>query len=333
MENNYPIKLDKKDILVMRELEKNSRMTFNQIGKLVGLRGETVEYRIKKLKKAGLILRFFAEPNLQKLGLKPYRLYLKMGNMPKLTEENFKNTFSVHPKIQFFGACDGQWDFILRFLLKDENDFEAEIVKIMDEYGTYIQRKDIAITMYDAYLPMTFFTGGEKVARIITEQEEKVGTLDEMDYKILYYLCGDARTSTTEIAGNVGLSPDAVSYRIKKLKAEKIIKYFTCWFNMYSLGYEYHKIFIWFQCIRPEKELEVIRYCEQHPNVSFMTRVVGGWDIELDVWVRNTTELHNLVGTIKNKFGNVIRDHVNVSILRTWIPNPFRSHMERNKKV
>lgn len=333
MENNYPIKLDKKDIAIIRELEKNSRIQFNQLGKIVGLRGETVEYRIEKFRKADLILRFFAEPNLWKIGLVPYRLYLKMTNMPKSVEEKFKNKFSTHPNIQFFAACDGQWDFILRFLLRDENEFKVEIVKIMNEYGVYIQRKNIAITMYDAYLPMTFFTGGDKIARISTEQEKKSDKLDEKDFQILYYLCEDARMPTTKIAKNIGISSDAVSYRIKKLKDDRVIKYFASWFNMYSLGYEYHKIFIWFYRVSSEKETEIIRYCEQHPNISFLTRVIGDWDVELDVWVKNTTELHELVWVIKNKFSDTIRDHINLSVLRTWIPNPFRSYVERSRSV
>ena len=52
--------------------------------------------------------------------------------------------------------------------------------------------------------------------------------LDLKDRKILYELDLDARQPLTQIGKKVGLSKDVVSYRMKKLQDEGIIKnYYT----------------------------------------------------------------------------------------------------------
>ena len=72
------LKLDEVTKKLLLELEKDSRQSCNKIGRKIGLKGETVDYRVNKLLREGLILRMFAEPNLPLIGLKTYRLYLKV---------------------------------------------------------------------------------------------------------------------------------------------------------------------------------------------------------------------------------------------------------------
>ncbi|MDP3742555.1 MAG: hypothetical protein Q8R15_04530, partial [Candidatus Micrarchaeota archaeon] len=82
--------------------------------------------------------------------------------------------------------------------------------------------------------------------------------------------------------------------------------------------------FFWFQHITPEKEKELINYCERHPNICYITRVIGNWDLEIDIDARNVAELHGIIRDIEGKFGDVIRDHSNVAILTNYLPNPLK---------
>ena len=128
---------------------------------------------------------------------------------------------------------------------------------------------------------------------------------------------------TIELAGRVKSSADAIQYRIRKLTELGIIAFFTTWFDRRKIGYEYYKVLFWFQFATKEDEEKLIRYCEQHPNVVFINRVLGNWDLEVDFDAKNAKEIHEFVKDLKNRFSNIIRDHTTLTILRDGVVNPF----------
>lgn len=324
MTPNLPIKIDKLDKRIMQLLEADSRQAYNSIGKSIGLSGESVEYRIDKLLKSGIISRLYAEPNMPKLKLKTYRLYLKVSNISIAEEKKMSAALlSIH-NLQWFAACDGEWNYILRFSLSSEDEFKQQLTAILSKYGQFIRQKAISISLYQRYLPLTYLLGGERKNRTSDAESTQKTKVDTIDWKILYQLYENSRMPTTEIAAKVGLTPEAVQYRIKKLVSQRVIQHFTAWYNRELFGYDYYKVFFWFQHITPEKEKELINYCERHPNVCYITRVIGNWDLELDIDAHNVAELHNIIRDIESKFGDVIRDHSNISILDNYLPNPLK---------
>ena len=323
MKEEQSIKLDKKDKQIMRQLEENSRQSYTEIGKKVGLSNETIEYRIKKMLDNGLIIRMFAEPNLPRLGLKTYRIYLKTAKLTKEDEESILHYFATNPKAQWYAEFEGEWDYTLRLAVENETQLKEEMDRLMTKFGKFILAKDIVMTQYQTYLPISHFTESERKLRTIAIGKEKTIRIDEIDLKLLFHLFENARTKTVDLAVKVNLSPDAVQYRIKKLMEEGAIAFFTAWFDRRKFGYEYYKVLLWFQYATPEDERKLIAYCEQHPNIVFVNRVLGNWDLELDFDAKNSAEIHELVKEVKNRFPDMIRNHTTLAILKDGVPNPF----------
>ena len=71
--------------------------------------------------------------------------------------------------------------------------------------------------------------------------------LDLKDRKILYELDLNARQSDKEIAKKVGISREAVRYRIQKLIDEGYINYFITLLNTMKLGFYWYRTFFKFQ--------------------------------------------------------------------------------------
>lgn len=323
--NNPLIKLDKKDLLIMQQLELNSRASYKEIGKKVGLSGEIVEYRIARMLSQDLISTMFAEPNLSKLGLKTYRVYLKMENMNEKDAENFFAYISTHPKAQWYAEFEGEWDYTIRYAMENETQLKEEIDNLISKFGKFIKAKDILITSYQSYLPITYFTNGERLTRTLKLTTTDKIEIDKTDREIISMLMENARVKSVEIAKKIKTSPDTVNYRIRKLVKEGVIAFFTTWFDRRKLGYEYYKVLIWFQYATSLDEKRLISYCEQNRNVVFINRVLGNWDLEVDFDARNSKEIHDVVKDLKIKFSNIIRDHTTLTILRDGIINPLRS--------
>ncbi len=69
-------KLDLKDRKILYELDINSRQSFSQLGKRVGLHKDVVAYRVKKLQEKGIIKNFITEINNYKTGYPTVKFYL-----------------------------------------------------------------------------------------------------------------------------------------------------------------------------------------------------------------------------------------------------------------
>ena len=61
--------------------------------------------------------------------------------------------------------------------------------------------------------------------------------LDEKDQKIINLLIGDARTSLSDLAAQVGLSAPAISERLRRLERTGVIRAFTVDLDPKALGY------------------------------------------------------------------------------------------------
>ena len=83
------IKLDKTNLKILTELDKNCRIPTTRLAKKVNKSRQATEYRIKQLKENGIITGFNITFNPHKIGYKIYKLYLKLRNIPEEQEKLF----------------------------------------------------------------------------------------------------------------------------------------------------------------------------------------------------------------------------------------------------
>jgi len=317
--------LDKKDKELLTLLYLNSRESFTQLGKKLKLSSSAVERRMRQLKDAGIISLLFADVNLAKLGFKAYRIYLKFDVFDVNTEKQVLALFEAYPQTLWGVVCEGEYDVLWRIVARDELEVEDAINTMTEKFGKSIVEKTVITTTYQTYLSWNRALGGGRHPEFPLERVTQREKLDNIDMKILSLLYNNARATTVDIANIVGLTPDAVSYRIKKLTKEAFILGYTAWFDAKKLGFEYYKILINFRAMTHNKETKFLDFCLEHDNVIFLNKCIGSWDIEVDILVENTLELHKFITEIKTKFGHIIGNHKYVSAIEERMLNPLRA--------
>lgn len=116
--------------------------------------------------------------------------------------------------------------------------------------------------------------------------------IDLKDRKILYELDLDCRQSNTQIGKKVGLKKDVVSYRIKRMQDEGVIKNFWTAINTFKLGYNVFRIYINFQFISSEKKKEIIQHFVKYENSWAVVSVKGEIDLNVILWVKDIYEFY-----------------------------------------
>jgi DNA-binding Lrp family transcriptional regulator len=108
-------KTDEMDLRILALLQENARMQTNTLGKKVGLTISPVTNRIEKLEAGGIIKKYVAILDREKIG-QPVLVIL----MVKLKEQNtarmieFEKMVADMPEVQSCLTVSGSWNFILQ---------------------------------------------------------------------------------------------------------------------------------------------------------------------------------------------------------------------------
>lgn len=318
------MKLDKKDKELLHLLYLDSRASFVQLGKKLRLSNTAVERRLRQLKEAGIISLLFADVNLAKLGFRGYRLYFKFDVMDEKTEKEVLKVFEDYSRTVWGVVCEGEYDVLWRIIAKDEVEVEEAAYRMIERFGSRIVEKTIVVTTYQTYLSWNKAFECGRAPEFPMEKITAIEKVDETDMKILSALYGDARLTTVELGKRTNLSADAVAKRIQRLVKEKYILGYSAWFDARKLGFDYYKILIGLRSATKEKEKKFLDYVVSHDAVIFINKCIGSWDIEVDVIVQDTPDLHKFLLDIKTKFGHIIGKHAYVAAIEERMLNPIR---------
>ncbi len=144
--------------------------------------------------------------------------------------------------------------------------------------------------------------------RLLDEILEDTVELDKTDRKILYQLMIDGRQPLSDIGRKAHVSEQVVSYRINKMQERGVISDFLTILEISKLGFGAYRAFFRLANVTPEKEREIIKHFGEHPNVFWLVRTGGRWDLLVDFMTENIArfdeELQHSMNTFQGHLQN-----------------------------
>jgi len=217
------IKLDLKDRKILYELDRNSRQTFHQIAKKVGLSKDSVIYRINKLQREGIIKQFHTIIDTGKLGFISFRLYIKLQNTTPEKEKEIIEFLKKQKNVTWLVSIDGEYDLGLWILTKSIKEMNKLWKSILEKYNDFIEKRWLTIFTKVSYFPRAYLLEKEHNTEehiFITESEET--KLDKLGLEILDLLAHNSRIPILEISEKLKITPKTAAARIKQLERKQI---------------------------------------------------------------------------------------------------------------
>ena len=325
MIKNKLIKLDKRDKEILFYLDLDARATYSEIAKKLKISKQAVKYRIDQLIEKGIIENTLLFVNGTKLGYVAYKFYIRFRNiLEKRLKEILKELIEDH-RIIWVATCDGKYDLAIAPAARNNIHAYKLLNELLIKYPEEI--KDITPLNYiDVTHLKKVHLVDKKRDRIDSPywgNEPKNYRLDDYEIKILSILCENARMPLTEIAGKIGTTIDIVKNRIKKLLNDKIIVGSTVILNKSILNYEYHKILLKTRFYSEKEEQVFLNFVRSQKNIVDVVRMMGAWDFELDLEIKNTYEFHEIMLKIRNEFPRNIQEYDSLIILKEYKLNFF----------
>jgi len=118
--------LDRHDVLLLSELQRDARQTVQQLAAAAGLSATPAWKRVKEMEAAGIILGYTALVDREKVGLA--LAVLAEVNLTRHNQDDvrrFEEAVAATPQIVSCYATTGQADYVLKVLVPDIKSYES----------------------------------------------------------------------------------------------------------------------------------------------------------------------------------------------------------------
>jgi len=301
-----------KDRKILYELDLNCRQSNTQIGKKVGLSKQVVDYRIKRMEKEGIITGYWTAINSFKLGYQVFRIYIKFQDVTEEKKQEIIDYFTKYKNGWTVYSYKIPVDFGIVLWVNNVYEFyrfwDATLTlyeKYFAEYTTsiYIQ----SINYKKSYL-IDKIKASDNRKMYDTTSDGNTVKIDILDYKLLDNLAINARIPLVELAEKLDCSSQNVSYRIKNLVKNNIIKGFRINLDCLKLGMHHCRVSIYLKQYKEKQS--IIKYLEKQPYFIVLNVAVGWADIEPEFILDDMDYLFEILEEIDKKFPNAIKKQV-----------------------
>ncbi|HLC79785.1 MAG TPA: winged helix-turn-helix transcriptional regulator [archaeon] len=320
--------LDLQDRKILFELDKNSRITFKELGKKLHISKETASFRVKRLANEGYIKNFITTINVSKLNRFYYKMFYKFHKTTPAIDLEIITFVQNYRAVAYFAGLEGRYDITFLLLSKNFSDLYKFLVPFRERFGEYILEQEIlTLTSTHRFNFRFFFERETELVHTKYPEELKEPDIDQIDYQILANLAKNSRIPLIELAKITKTETNVVKYRIKKLLKEGIIGT-----NVLDVNFEKFKI----QQIQVDFTLKdhsvtskLIDFVAQNPKSTFATITLGKYDLAVEFVVQGTKELRKILSEIKEKFSQDIINH-DIFIMEEHIVNWFPYKPEKS---
>ena len=301
--------IDAKDRKILYHLDVNSRQPYSFIANKVGLPKNTVFYRIKNLREKGIIKNFWTAINTFILGYNVFRIYLSFQYVSQDVKKKIIERFVTYKYSWAVASAQGEFDLAAVIWVRNIYNFYMFWNATLDEFGDYFAKKTVsiyvqAIAYKKSYLlPEELTLSAEELYRMTCGN--RIVDIDAVDYYILNELAIDARNSLAELGRKLDCTPQAVKYRINRLKELGVIQAFRVYIDHKKIGLQKYALDIYLK--ENSKKSEIVDFLKKCSCLEYLDVAMGWSDIEVEVIVKNEKELYNIIDEINTRFSKAIK--------------------------
>jgi len=314
------VNLDLKNKRILYELEQDSRQSLQKIAKKVKLSKEAVFHRIKNLEKSGIIKQYIAEIDIYKLGYQYYPILLKLHNTSHVIDQDILSYLKKSKYVAWLTTCEGNWDINLTILAKNDFDLNNFLEDFLSKFGHYIVDKQVFTTTEIHYFKRGFWLNKPTTQTISTGGEKEID-LAKKDFELLKILTENSRKPLIEIADQLKISAKAIAYKIRKLEKNKIIQGSRILVEFSKLNYKFYKVFFSLKNMNKTNWKKLFSYFQLKPNIIWATKLIGTYDLSIEMEVKSVAEFRDIITEIKEKYPELITKHESLLIFEELVLN------------
>jgi len=293
------VKLDRKDKLLLAELDFGSRQSLASLARKLGMSKRGVEYKMRRLEREKVILGYYPVINMPKLGYTYCRLAFSLRNTSPEKEKEIFAYLVKDPRFFWVFRVQGAADVGFAMWAKSISEFKDAVNAITEKFGEYINRQNETVTFDVIHYPHRYLLGKGEARELHIAETSEHEEIDALDTAILRALSDNARMPAVEIAGRVKASPQVVSYRIKSLEKRGIIAAYRVNVDHKRLGFVWYKLWVH----STHNHAKLVGFVKQNPAVVYIVEGTGiPAELDVEIVVRDVLDIYRFVNGLRAAF-------------------------------
>jgi Lrp/AsnC family transcriptional regulator for asnA, asnC and gidA len=328
-------KIDEVDVSILKTLLNNGRTNFSTIAKNLGMSSNAIRMRVKRLKKDGVINGAIMQVNPKSLG---YNCISHLRIKTDANEE--KSVYDFVDKIPEIIATFrpiGKFNINSIAVLKRTDELahtveqissNPHVISIEESIWIDVIKMDhpenLVIEPFDVLMHTNESLSKDEnsktkkdplhIGKGVKEKHlEESYDLDKIDQLIIKILSGNARMSFRKLAKKIGVSPQSVIKRYKKMR-KTVLPFSSITLDLRKLGYIGTAV-CYIKTSNLYTKSKVFEELLRIPNVIVASKCLGQIDIMLALPFKNLKDLYKVKKRISKTLG--------VKQLEIFVDKPF----------
>lgn len=300
-----------KDVLILKQLLEDGRKSSSSISKEIDLGREIVNYRIKRLIKENLILKFVPKINDSAYHYREYNILLKLNLDDEISRKKFIEEKIGNKYLIWIIKSGNGWDLMVRLYAAGIDEFKEKLNEILElftsvlaNYYTIISSEDLKESQKEILCKNLFDENSSKPDYNIIKSEKIL--IDDKDKEIISLLEEDGRIQYKDIANKLNVSSDTIKYRIEKLKTQGVIENFMPVINFNKIGMLEFAAILKFKFLTENEILQLNKMFLKSENIIKAIKSLNFEEYFLNLVFKNETEILEFQTSIENIFKDKI---------------------------
>ena len=324
---------------ILELLSINSRFTNKDIGKIVGLSEDSVDYQITKLIKEDKFANFSIQFDYRFLGYSHYHVFIRLGKL----DFNISELLKIK-SLTSINSSYGRFDLQLIVIARDKIELDKSLKKIEE----VLSIQNISIAEFDSFYKRftNIISPISLHSKIPINKKNKVYDLNErshsnakeiieikldnIDKKIIKELIKNPRIKFSDLSKKTRLNHETIRYRINGYVSRKFLKNFGLLhdFSKYGLYTNYLLLKLRNVDIKKFKD-----YLQQNENIFYSAKLIGEYNCMIYITSKNPDEFGVQLKEIRNLLKDSIIDMDLLHLEKIHKYVQFPEEMLENEKI
>jgi Lrp/AsnC family leucine-responsive transcriptional regulator len=289
------------DILACVELRAD--LPIDQIKKETGYQEHTIRYHLHQLEERGVIRRRPAI-NMGAAGYNGVGVFFSPSPESNVSFEALRKHLLKVREITWASEFSGDFHFGISFTVVQMGDVEIELQKLSAKFPNLFYEKMVSTKFRAVQFPRRYLSSSSKikVPPLVFSRALKPAPLDDTDRKVLGALTHESYRSRRELSQKIAIPLSTLDGRVKRLEEKGILSTYVYDINPSLLGIQGHTLLIFCKGLNPKLSKELFEFAERHSQITHLYSCLGSWDFELNVEVRSSEEIRNIVEELYTEF-------------------------------
>jgi Lrp/AsnC family leucine-responsive transcriptional regulator len=308
--------IDKKERRVLAELDIDSRSSLSKMAKSCNMSQQLAGYKLKRLSSTGIVQGFYTLVDYSRFGQSCFRTYMSVGYKSTSEFRRLMTSLSENPHVTEISECGGRWDVILTILAENASRFNKILKSIIAE-NPALKDFGVVTNVVTHEFSRKYLNTRRASPDIILGGDREPLLVSKTDRLVLSELFMNPRKTAAQLSARLSMNPRTVSRSILRMQKSGIIKGFRPLIDASLLGRTHSRMLIKYGGIDPARERELVAYCRSHSSIVSVNKVLGAWDIEIDIEARPGESLRSCIMGIRESFDDIIKETDSMEIFRS----------------